>query len=640
MCGIAGILDLEGRPVAPDDVAAMCSAITHRGPDAEGAYVAGRVGLGMRRLAIIDLSTGDQPIANEDGSVWVVFNGELYNFQELRRELLDRGHRFRTTGDTEVLVHLYEERGPRMVDALRGMFAFALWDERRRRLLLARDRVGIKPLYYALSGGRLLFASEMKALLRVPGLAREINWRAFSRLLASLTTPPSESILAGIHKLEPAHILTAEAGRPPRLERYWDVRFEPLEGRSERELLDQLRGLLEESVRLHLVSDVPVGAFLSGGVDSAAVVAHMAHPGRQRVKTFTIGFRDADFSETAAARLTAEAFDTEHHERVLDVDAIATVSAVASHLDEPFGDSSAIPTYLVSQLAAEHVKVVLSGDGGDELFGGYDRYVVEGRRRIFRHLPPGARRGLDAMARRLPRGWPGRGLAGQLFLPDHERYLAAVTVFGHPERDALLRPELRQVLARHDPWRQERRLLARGQGDWLGALQYLDVTRYLPLDVLTKVDRMSMAHSLEARVPLLDHRLLEFAATLPLRARLRGGATKPLFKRALRGLLPEAILRRPKRGFAIPLGRWLRGPLRGFARDLLLSPRSAAGEVFERRALEGLLDGGPGRDDLGLRLWTVLSFEMWCRAFLADAPPVQRPRRAPATRTGVQAHAV
>jgi len=619
MCGIAGILDLEGLPVPPDDVAAMCSVLTHRGPDAAGARVTGGVGLGMRRLAIIDIATGDQPIGNEDGSVWVVFNGEIYNFRELRRRLVGLGHRFRTDGDTEVLVHLYEERGPRMVDDLRGMFAFALWDDRRQRLLLARDRIGIKPLYYAVSGGRLVFASELKALLRVPGIARTINWQAFSRLLASLGTPPSESILAGIHKLEPAHLLTAERGGGLRVERYWDVHFQPVEGRSEAALVEQLRGLLEESVRLHLVSDVPVGAFLSGGVDSAAVVAHMAGSGSRRVKTFTIGFRDADFSEAAAARLAAEAFGTEHHERVLDTDAIAVVSAVASHLDEPFGDSSAIPTYLVSQLAAEHVKVVLSGDGGDELFGGYERYVVEGRRRIARHLPPAARRKLAGLAGRLPRPLPGRGLIRQLCLPDDERYLSAVTLFGPQERDALLRPELRALLAAHDPWREERRLLAAGQGDWMGALQYLDLTRYLPLDVLTKVDRMSMAHSLEVRVPLLDHRLVEFAATLPLQARLRGGTTKYLFKRALRGLLPEAILDRPKRGFAIPLGRWFRGPLRGFARDLLLSSRSASAEVFERRALESLLEGGDRRDDLGLKLWTVLSFELWCRAFL-DGP--------------------
>ncbi len=629
MCGIAGIFDLEGRPVARAEVAGMCSAIVHRGPDAEGIHMASGVGLGMRRLAIIDLTTGDQPIGNEDGSVWVVFNGEIYNFRELRRKLIGNGHRFRTTGDTEVLVHLYEERGARMVDDLRGMFAFALWDERRRRLLLGRDRLGIKPLYYALVDGRLLFASELKALLRVQGLERRINWKAFSRLLASLTTPPSESILAGVHKLEPAHVLTADARQGVRVERYWDVRFAPIEGRSEPALVDQLRELLEESVRLHLVSDVPVGAFLSGGVDSSGVVAHMARSSPQQVKTFSIGFREADFSETAAARLVAETFGTDHHERILETDTVAIVDDVAFHLDEPFGDSSAIPAYLVSKVAAEHVKVVLSGDGGDELFAGYDRYLVERRERIFRHLPAGARWTLRALARRLPGALPGRRYASHVSLPDEDRYLDAVTLFGSSERDDLLRPELRDLLARHDPWREERRLLARGQGDWLAPLQHLDLTRYLPLDVLTKVDRMSMAHSLEVRVPLLDHRLVEFAATLPLEDRLRGRSTKHLLKRALSGLVPEAILQRPKRGFAIPLGRWFQGPLRGFARDLLLSPHSFARDVFERPALERLLSG-PSDGDLGLKLWTVLSFELWCRAFLSGSPAPRPGDRPPA----------
>ena len=628
MCGIAGIFDLLGRPVTREDVASMCSAIVHRGPDDGGAHLGSAVGLGMRRLAIIDLTTGDQPISNEDGTVWVVFNGEIYNFRELRRELAGRGHRFRTTGDTEVIVHLYEERGPRMVDDLRGMFAFALWDERRQRLLLARDRLGIKPLYYALVDGRLLFASELKALLCAPGLGRQVNWKAFSRLLASLTTPPSESILAGVHKLEPAHVLTAARSRASGCERYWDVRFAPIEGRSEEALVDELRGLLEESVRLHLVSDVPVGAFLSGGIDSSGVVAHMARSSPRQVKTFSIGFARGGLQRDrgrAAGRPDLRHRAPRAHPRAGRRRGGRASSPV--HLDEPFGDSSAIPTYLVSKLAAEHVKVVLSGDGGDELFAGYDRYLVERRERVFRHVPKGARRTLRALARRLPAAVRGRRYASHVSLPDEDRYLDAVTMFGSSERDDLLRPELRDLLARHDPWREERRLLARWRGDWLAPLQYLDLTRYLPLDVLTKVDRMSMAHSLEVRVPLLDHRLVEFAATLPLPDRLRGRSTKYLLKRALTGLVPDSILQRPKRGFAIPLGRWFQGPLRGFASDLLLSPRSFARDVFERPALERLLRG-PSDRDLGLKLWTVLSFELWCRAFLtpSSAPgPGSRP---------------
>lgn len=556
MCGIAGIVDFNGRSVREAEIVGMCSGIAHRGPDGGGTYVSPGVGLGMRRLSVIDLVTGDQPLGNEDGTVQVVFNGEIYNYRELRRGLQDRGHQLRTAGDTEVLVHLYEERGARLVDELRGMFAFAIWDTRRRRLLLGRDRLGIKPLYYSVSEGRLVFASELKSLLAAAGPERPINWTAFSRLLASLTTPPSESILAGVHKLLPGHVLTADAHGRVQVERYWDVSFAPIGGRSEASLVDELRALLEDAVSSHLVSDVPVGAFLSGGIDSSGVVAHMARAAPDRVKTFSIGFADADFSEAEAARLVAARFGTEHHEKILGPEALDDLEDIAWHLDEPFGDSSAIPMYHVSRLAAQHVKVVLSGDGGDELFGGYDRYVVERRERVFRHVPPSARRGLRALADRLPTSVRGRRLLRHLLLPDAERYLDAATLFGHEDRDRLLRPEIRARLAEDDPWREERPRLASRGGDWLGALQYLDLTGYLPLDILTKVDRMSMAHSLEARVPLLDHRLVELAATLPADMKIRGNTTKYLFKRALRGLVPETILSRPKRGFAIPLGRW------------------------------------------------------------------------------------
>jgi asparagine synthase (glutamine-hydrolysing) len=639
MCGIAGILDFERGPVREAEVARMCGAIVHRGPDGAGVYVAPSVGLGMRRLSIIDLVTGDQPVGNEDGTVQVVFNGEIYNYRELRRGLVDRGHRFRTMGDTEVLVHLYEERGARLVDELRGMFAFALWDTRRQRLLLARDRLGIKPLYYAVHGRRLLFASELKSLLTVRGFDRRINWASFSRLLASLTTPAAESILEGVHKLPPGHRLQAEPGRGLVVERYWDVCFDPIEGRSESDLVEELRGLLEDSVRSHLVSDVPVGAFLSGGIDSSGVVEQMTRAAQGPVKTFSIGFADADFSETAAARLVASRFGTEHHERILDAGIVDVIEAVAFHLDEPFGDSSAIPTYAVSQLASKHVKVVLSGDGGDELFAGYDRYVVERRERMFRHVPPRARRALRALAQHLPPFVRGRRLLEHVLLPDDQRYLDAATLFGPPEQEALLRPELRALVAAQDPWREERRHLARRHGDWLNALQYLDLTGYLPQDVLTKVDRMSMAHSLEVRVPLLDHRLVEFAATLPRSMKLRGGTTKYLLKRALRGRVPDAILARPKRGFAIPLGRWFRGAWRDFAHDLLLSPGSRARDVFEPRALERLLGALPTSDALGLKIWTVLSFELWCRAFLSDTAATTR-TAPPAVRVAEERHAV
>src|SRR5438309_116847 len=430
MCGIAGIASLNGRPVDVDEARVMCRALVHRGPDDEGVYLGRGVALGMRRLSIIDLATGDQPIRNEDGTVWVVFNGEIYNFAELRAELESRGHAFYTAGDTETIVHLYEEYGTRCVDYLRGMFAFALWDDRRRQLLLARDRVGIKPLYYAEIDGRLLFASELGALLQLPDVPSTLNWRALNHLFTFGCTPLAESIIAGVHKLKPGHLLVATPGRPPRVERYWDLHSAPDYGRSEEYVVERLRELLEESVRLHLVSDVPLGAFLSGGIDSSSVVATMAQLASTPIKTFSIGFTEAEFSEAPYARLVADCFATEHHELILQPDVLGILDELARHLDEPFGDPSAIPTYMVSKLAAEHVKVVLSGDGGDELFAGYDRYVVEARERRM-ELPPVVRRCFTLAAQLMPDGMRGRNSLRHFSLAGAARYLDASTLFRH-----------------------------------------------------------------------------------------------------------------------------------------------------------------------------------------------------------------
>src|SRR5256712_8238488 len=442
MCGIAGIMSFNGRPVSPEEMGAMCTAMFHRGPDDEGFYIGPGVGLGMRRLSIIDLQTGRQPVHNEDGTVWVVFNGEIYNFRDLRRKLEQRGHVFSTATDTEVIVHLYEDFGPHCVEHLRGMFAFALWDGRRRQLLLARDRLGIKPLYYAEIAGRLLFASELKAILQLPEVARSLNWRAVSHLFTGLTTPPTESIIEGVRKLEPGHLLIASPGKAPQTERYWEVRFEPDYSRSEEDYAEELRERLEESVRLHLVSDVPLGAFLSGGIDSSSVVATMARLSSRPVKTFSIGFTEEDYNELSSARLVARAFGTEHHELVLEPDVLAVLEDLAWHLDEPFGDPSAIPTYMVSKLAAEHVTVVLSGDGGDELFGGYDRYRVEEQERRRERLPAVLRRTLGALARHAPEGMKGRNFLRHLALDGLDRYLDAATFFRRGEQRELLSPDV------------------------------------------------------------------------------------------------------------------------------------------------------------------------------------------------------
>jgi asparagine synthase (glutamine-hydrolysing) len=630
MCGIAGIASLSDRPVALEEIRAMCGALLHRGPNAEGIYLGPGIGLGMRRLSIIDLQTGDQPVGNEDGTIWVVLNGEIYNFRELRRTLARRGHDLSTAGDTETIVHLYEDYGVRCVDHLRGMFAFALWDSRRRRLLLARDRIGIKPLYYAVIAGRLVFASELKAILQLPEAGRALNWRAVDHLFTFLTTPQTDSIVDGVHKLAPAHTLTASIDRAPCIEQYWDVSFAPDRGRSEDETLEQLRSVLDESVRLHLESDVPLGAFLSGGIDSSAVVATMAQMTSKPVKTFSIGFTEQAYDETPYARTVARALGTEHHELILEPNAIDVMDDLAWYLDEPFGDASALPTYMVSKLAAQHVTVVLSGDGGDELFGGYEKYVVESRER--RHeWPSAARRVLALAAQALPDGVRGRNLLHHFSLPAAERYLDALMIFRHDARRRLFSPDVISRIAASDPAIDARRHLTCAGGEWLSRLQYLDIKSYLPLDILTKVDRMSMAHSIEARVPLLDHHVVEFAATLPAEMSLRDGTTKYLFKRAMRGVLPEVVLQRPKRGFAVPLRRWFQGQLAPYVRDLLLSSASRDRGIFNRRDIDRLLTQfGRGRE-LDLHLWTLISFETWCRTFLdrrPAAPDHERPSGA------------
>lgn len=625
MCGIAGILSLEGAPPSLSELGRMNAALRHRGPDDEGFYLVGPAGLAMRRLSIIDLDTGAQPISNETESVWVVLNGEIYNFRELRADLEARGHRFSTRTDTEVIVHLYEEYGEGCVRRLRGMFAFAVWDVARRQLLVARDRLGIKPLYFAEAAGRLVFASELKAVVEAPGVERRLSLSAIDHLLSFLTTPSDQSIVECVRKLEPGHFLMASPGQRPRVERYWEPAFRPDYSRSEDDFAEELRERLVECVRSHLVSDVPVGAFLSGGIDSSAVVAAMARHASGPVKTFTIGFAEESFSEAPQARRVAKALGTEHHELILEPQALSVIDEIVWHLDEPFGDSSCIPTYMVSGLAAQHVTVVLSGDGGDEIFGGYDKYVVEGRERAFDRLPAAARMGAAALSACMPEGMRGKNLLRHFSLEGAERYLDAQTLFPREQKARLLRRELFAAMDGKDPAEPWRRLLADQRGPWLSALQRLDLESYLPLDILTKVDRMSMAHSIEARVPLLDHELVEFAGRIPPEMHLGQGQTKSLFKKAMRGMLPEETLARRKQGFAVPLASWFRGELSGFVRDLLLSGTARHRGIFEPRAVESLLEQpGRRRSALDLRIWTLLSFELWCRTFL-DAPPRVEP---------------
>jgi asparagine synthase (glutamine-hydrolysing) len=614
MCGIAGIVSMNGSPVLEQELRNMSRAMVHRGPDDDGIYLDGTAGLTMRRLSIIDIDGGHQPFHNEDRTVWVVFNGEIYNFQELRRALEAQGHVLSTRSDTEVIVHLYEQHGTRCVEHLRGMFGFALWDTRRKSLLLARDRLGIKPLYYAEAGGRVVFASELKSILQLPDIECSLSWRSVSHLFTFLTTPPAESIVEGIRKIEPGQLLIASPGRAVRTERYWDLKFEPDYKTSAGEFVERTREILSEAVRLHMVSDVPVGAFLSGGIDSSAVVASAARSTTDPIKTFSIGFREASHDESSHARQVAAAFGTDHHELSLGPESLDELTKLAWHLDEPFGDSSAIPTYMVSKLAARHVKVVLSGDGGDELFAGYDRYLREQRERTS-ELPRTARRIMGKIGRRMPANMRGRAFLRHHALVGDQRYLDSAALFRHDDLCGLFRPEVSELLSPYEPWKEKAAYISSQGGHWLSRLQRFDLANYLPLDILTKVDRMSMAHSIETRVPLLDHKLVEFAATIPPEWSLSGSTTKVMLKRAMRGILPDSIIDRPKHGFAIPLGYWFRGKLGGYARDVLLGQRAKGRGLFETRAVERLIERHEKGRELDLQIWTLLSFELWLRTF-------------------------
>ena len=617
MCGIAGIVRWDGRPPSIEDVQVMCDVMVHRGPDDEGYYHDSHATLGMRRLSIIDLQTGHQPIGNEDGTVWVVFNGEIYNFKELRHELEGRGHRFSTTTDTETIVHLYEDYGARAVEKLRGMFAIAVWDSKREELLLVRDRLGIKPLFYATFPGGIAFASELKSILQAPQIERRLNWTSLGHFLTFGSTSAAESIVDGVHKLEPGHLARLNDGLL-KVEQYWNVQFASDRRVNENDLVDELRALLREAVDIHLRSDVPLGAFLSGGIDSSAVVATMSKLLRTPVKTFSIGWSDPQFDELTYARQVAKAFRTEHHELVLEPHTADILEELAWFQDEPLGDSSLIPTYMVSKLAAEHVKVVLTGDGGDEMFGGYDRYLVEQREREHDKLSRRLRSALGAIGRALPEGIKGRNFLRHLAYEGPRRYLDAMTDFGAAEQAQLLEPAAREQVFRADPLALALRDL-RNADDWLSAIQYWDVRCYLPLDILPKVDRMTMAHSLEARPVLLDHRIVEFAASVPPQLRLRGTTTKYLFKRAMRGVLPDSIIDRPKRGFAVPLAQWFRRDWSSYVRDLLSSGACKQRGIFKSGYVARLLRLHDQGRDLNGQLWALVSFELWCRTFL-DGP--------------------
>jgi asparagine synthase (glutamine-hydrolysing) len=625
MCGICGIVSTDGA-VDPARLAAMSATLVQRGPDSDGAFVENGAALAARRLAIIDLETGDQPIANETGTLHVVQNGEIYNYRELRRELERAGHRLTTHGDTEILVHLYEEDGPRFAERLRGMFAIAIWDAERKRLVLARDRYGIKPLYYRVDGDELTFASELRALPR-----GEIDLDALEAFLAFNSIPAPLTIFRDTRKLPPGHVLVWEAGRA-QLSRYarpGPVAAEEVRADEEAELVEELRARLRDSVGAHLIADVPVGVLLSGGIDSSALTALAAEESTDAVRTFSIGFEERSFDELADARLVAERYGTEHRELVLRPDAALLLPALAEAFDEPFADSSALPTYLVSQLAAEDVKVALSGEGGDELFGGYYTYTADllalRASRLARLAGPlverlpssSAKASFDYKAKRFVRG---------AHLPPLERHHAWKEIFSTEAR-----AELTGRSSKFDPVELLRARFAQTEGaELLARLQDVDLGLYLVDDLLVKTDRASMAHSLEARVPFLDPVVTNFALALPTRHKVRRLRKKVLLRKAVEPLVPAKILGGRKRGFSIPAAAWLRGELEPFARETLSAATLRHQGFFRPEAVKRLLDNHVARrEDLSRQLWGLIAFTLWHERHVERTPgPLREPRPA------------
>jgi len=623
MCGIAGQF-LRERNVELAHIGAMCDAIRHRGPDQEGYYIEGGCGIGMRRLSIIDLAGGRQPVSNEDGTIWTVFNGEIYNYRELREELVARGHRFKTRSDTEVLVHLYEEEGTDGIHKLRGMFAYAIWDARTRSMLLVRDRFGKKPLYYAAVSDGLYFASELKSL-RIAGVPLELDREALQLYFLLNFIPDPWSPYRAVRKLAPGGWLRYHADGRIEEGRYWKLphSVETAEsGSNEPEVRRELCETFDDAVQARLVSDVPLGAFLSGGIDSGSVVASMAMQLHEPVKTFSIGFEEPGFNELPLAAATARKWKTDHHELIVRPDSVDLASTLVRHFDEPFGDSSAIPTYLVSEFAARHVKVVLTGDGGDELFAGYDSFLNIQRRRKLDHVPLAVRRVISNIADSLPSSAYGKNYLRMISrLTPLERYFESdVPHFLHSQ---LLTPEWAPPGAAGFLARKLAHCLLPTGADVLTQALYFETAARLTGDMLVKVDRMSMANSLEVRCPLLDHRLAEFAARIPHAWKLRNGRGKDIFIRALGYRLPGEVLRQPKRGFGVPLAGWFRGPLRDFLRDHLSSASFLNRGMVSPGFVNQLLDEHDrGRRDHCHRLWSLLMLELWFRE--ADQPALRR----------------
>lgn len=627
MCGIAGFIDEErSQESAEQLIANMCQIIRHRGPDEQGTWIGDGVALGMRRLSIIDLASGQQPIFNEERSVLVVFNGEIYNYRELQEDLQRRGHHFSTKSDTEVIVHAYEEYGDECVQHLRGMFVFALWDRKRRRLLAARDRFGKKPFNYYWDGQQLIFGSEIKSLLEAD-IPRVINPYALDDYLVYRYVPAPETLFKNIMKLPAAHLLIYEEGQI-RTRRYWELSFTPTCRDDEATAIERTRMLLKEAVQVRLMSEVPLGAFLSGGIDSSIVVGLMSSLLPHPVKTFSIGFEEDDYSELPYARHVAQHFATEHHEFVVRPDLVSVLPEIVWAFDEPFADDSLLPTYYVSKLAREHVTVVLTGDGGDEIFAGYNHYQQE---YAINRIPPWLRLSLAHAGRFLPDNVRGKQRLMRLGVDMGTRWLQSIGLFSAHARSLLYTSEFLNQVRDHEPYQLlKNRIAASAQLDVTTCQQYVDVQTYLADDILVKVDKASMFNSLETRAPLLDQYLAEYVSSLPAHVRMSNGVLKSLLKKAAADLLPTQILTRPKQGFATPLKHWFRHDLIGYAYEMLNSTQAQQRGIFEsaftQELLRSLTTPTSKTGSASKQAWALLCLELWFQAYM-DKPSFSTQKR-------------
>jgi len=649
MCGICGEIDFYHKGIRPEPVKRMCDVLAHRGPDDQGmVLIRGNqffeineppelpswengfeVALGHRRLSIIDLSkAAHQPMCNENGSVWIVFNGEIYNFQDLRKGLEKNGHRFKSHSDTEVILHAYEEWDVDCLNRFRGMFAFAIWDSNLNRLFLARDRLGKKPLVYFHKNGRFIFASEIKAILQAPDIERKVNLCALHNYLTYQYVPSPDTIFEGIKKLPPAHYLLYDSSGNIRIERYWRLNFNSNKEASHNlsEWCDLIRGKLEESVRLRLISDVPLGTFLSGGMDSSLIVGIMTKLGRQPVKTFSIGFEEQDFDELAYARMVSNHFGTDHHEFVVKPNAIEILPKLVWHYNEPFADSSAIPTYYVASITKDYVKVVLTGDAGDENFAGYGRYLWSKWVALFTKIPEKVRKYLMPASLRIFSyfHWKEKTLnrladfMESLSVDQARNYGEQIKIFNAKEKGDIYADDFTKNFENIDPLDF---LLQKYEeveaDDLLAKLLYVDINTYLPEDLLVKMDIATMANSLEARVPFLDHKFLELVAGVPSHLKLKGSTTKFILKKAFSDFLPEAILKRRKMGFGVPISRWFRKELKEYIYEILLDSKTLNRGYFKREGIELLLNDHIGlRYDHSAKIWALLFLEIWFRVFI------------------------